>query len=91
MIDKDSGKRIPGIQIFDLEEFKRGMLGTLKVLSHEALLGARHDSYALYKTMQDIVCKFKIIPDIDYKELAEADDERIARMILGFSREKNNG
>jgi len=80
----------------DLSEFKRGMVGLLKVLAQESLEGQRLDHYQLYQTMQEIVEKYEVpvetfhsrasFNNIDFKEL---DEETTARMILSFLRKEN--
>jgi len=66
----------------NFQEFKRGILGILKVLSFESLKAQRLDHYSLYKNMQDIVEKHIIPKDIDLKVFE--DEEAWARMILNF-------
>lgn len=66
----------------DLMEFKRGMLGILKLLGQEALEAQRLDYYTLYKTMQEIVETYSI-PEEIHPRLLE-DEEKVARMILNF-------
>ena len=71
--------------LLNLEEFKRGMLGILKVLAQESLEHQRLDHYNLYKTMQGIVGNYTITElnsTIDLKALE--DEEATARMILKF-------
>jgi len=68
-----------------LKEFKRGMLGILKVLAQESLEHQRLDYYNLYKTMHDIVGNYTITQlnsTIDLNILE--DEEATARMILKF-------
>ena len=45
-----------------LQEFKRGMLGLLKLLMYEAMQSQRLDHYAMYKTMRDITEAWEV-PD----------------------------
>jgi len=66
-------------KLVDIKEFKRGMLGLLKVLAQESLKHQRLDHYSLYATMQTIVVKHAD-PDMELLE----DEEAIARMILNF-------
>ena len=47
------------IKIVDFSEFKRGMLGLLKLLMYEAMQSQRLDHYAMYKTMLDITNGWK--------------------------------
>lgn len=66
----------------NLKEFRRGMLGILKLLSQEALEAQRLDYYTLYKTMWEIVETYTI-PEKIHSKLLE-DEEKVARMILNF-------
>lgn len=66
----------------NLVEFKRGMLGILKVLAQESLEAQRLDYYTLYKTMLEIVETYTI-PEKIHPKLLE-DEEKAARMILNF-------
>lgn len=78
-------------EVIDLKEFKRGMLGVLKVLAQESLEAQRLDHYSLYKTMQEIVEKANVTisPGSDLESIQD-DEERIARMLLNFLKDKKN-
>jgi len=82
------------IKIIDLTEFKRGMLGILKILMFEALESQRLDHYSMYKTMGDIVDAWEA-PDNQeggLEDLIQEDEESIARMILNFPKDvQGNG
>jgi len=69
--------------LIDLKEFKRGMLGLLKVLAQESLEHQRLDHYSLYSTMKSFVAQFDIA-SVDMVKLGDSDEEDIARMILNF-------
>ena len=77
------------IKIIDLTEFKRGMIGLLKILMFEAMQSQRLDHYAMYKTMNDIVGGWKapIGGNEFLQSLMEEDEEAIARMILNFPKD----
>lgn len=77
------------IKIADLTEFKRGMLGILKMLMSEALEAQRLDHYSMYKTMVDITEAWEV-PESregDIEDLIEESEESIARMILNFPKD----
>ena len=80
------------IKIVDFSEFKRGMLGLLKLLTYEAMESQRLDHYAMYKTMQDIVDEWQTstMPDEAIEDMMQEDEEAIARMILNFPRDKQD-
>ncbi len=78
-----------------LQEFKRGMLGLLKLLMYEAMQSQRLDHYAMYKTMQDITDEWKVpdtseCADGSLTPLMEEDEEAIARMILNFPKDEQD-
>lgn len=75
----------------DLKEFKRGMLGVLKLLAQESLEHQRLDYYNLYRSMQDIVGNYTITQlnsTIDLNILE--DEEATARMVLKFPKSEQN-
>jgi hypothetical protein len=79
------------LKIVDFNEFRRGMIGLLKILMFEALESQRLDHYAMYKTMLGIVEEWQ---RPDYKEqlqddILNGDEESVARMILNFPRDNN--
>ncbi len=82
------------IKTVDFSEFKRGMLGLLKLLMYEAMQSQRLDHYAMYKTMRDITDEWVSTADStnaetgDLNELLQEDEESIARMILNFPKEE---
>lgn len=86
------------IKVIDFSEFKRGMLGLLKILMFEAMESQRLDHYAMYKTMLDIVDEWVSTADSTtaesgdlsegLEELLQEDDEAIARMILNFPKDQ---
>ena len=76
------------IKIVDFSEFKRGMLGLLKLLMYEAMESQRLDHYAMYKTMADLADAWDpALPYDSVDELLREDEESIARMILNFPRD----
>lgn len=78
------------IKIVDFTEFKRGMLGLLKILMFEAMESQRLDHYAMYKTMLDITEAWEAPTEEDdcLESLMEEDEEAVARMILNFPKDK---
>ena len=80
------------IKIVDFSEFKRGMLGLLKLLMYEAMESQRLDHYAMYKTMADLADAWDpALPYDSVDELLREDEESIARMILNFPRDTKDG
>ncbi len=85
------------LEVVDFTEFKRGMLGLLKILMYEAMQSQRLDHYAMYKTMQDIVDEWRapeaegeedpLLVEGYFSKWANEDDEAIARMILNFPKD----
>ena len=80
------------IDSHDLGEFKRGMIGLLKLLMFEAMESQRLDHYAMYKTMRDLINDWQPpTEDEDSLEsLIKEDEEAIARMILNFPRDQQD-
>ena len=79
------------IKIVDFNEFKRGMLGLLKILMYEAMESQRLDHYAMYKTMADLADAWDpALPYDSVDELLREDEESIARMILNFPRDEES-
>jgi len=78
------------IDSHDLGEFKRGMIGLLKLLMFEAMESQRLDHYAMYKTMRDLTNDWQPpTEDEDSLEsLIKEDEEAIARMILNFPKDQ---
>jgi hypothetical protein len=78
------------IKVIDFSEFKRGMLGLLKILMYEAMESQRLDHYAMYKTMKDIVNEWQTstMPDEAIEDMMQEDEEAIARMILNFPKDE---
>ena len=76
------------IKIIDFSEFKRGMLGLLKLLMYEAMESQRLDHYAMYKAMADLADAWDpALPYDSIDELLREDEESIARMILNFPKD----
>lgn len=78
------------LKIVDFSEFKRGMIGLLKILMFEALETQRLDHYALYKSMLDITTEWQA-PDISdggLEPMMEQDEEAVARMVLNFPKDE---
>lgn len=91
-IDKNVATGYDGpVTMVDFSEFKRGMLGLLKLLMYEAMQSQRLDHYAMYKTMQDITGAWEAPSEVDVEDgitrLIEEDEEAIARMILNFPKD----
>ena len=79
------------IKIVDFSEFKRGMLGLLKLLMYEAMESQRLDHYAMYKAMADLADAWDpALPYDSVDELLREDEESIARMILNFPRDSTD-
>ncbi len=77
------------LEVVDFTQFKRGMLGLLKLLMYEAMQSQRLDHYAMYKTMQDITEAWEGFTDAenDMEAAMQEDEEAIARMILNFPKD----
>ena len=84
-----SGVIMETIKVIDFTEFKRGMLGLLKLLMHEAMESQRLDHYAMYKAMKDIADEWQMPTGEgdSFDAFLGENDEAIARMILNFPRD----
>ncbi len=80
------------IKVIDFTEFKRGMLGLLKLLMYEAMQSQRLDHYAMYKTMRDITDTWQGFTDAenDMEAAMQENEEAIARMILNFPKDASS-